>query len=120
MVRDTLAIMRSADRVRHASIRMGNQHGGMVIFADDRTHRWNVVVYGLPAPLPGEVCQFWFITDTGMVRGVEVKNDGRWPAFMTLPMPPSGGAVMGAALTLEPEGSASAAPRGKELAHLMM
>lgn len=120
MVRDTLAIMQGADKVRHASIRMGNQQGGMVIFADDRTHRWNVVVYGLPAPLPGKVCQFWFITDTGMVRGVEVKTDERWPAFMTLPMPPSGGTVMGAALTIEAAGSAAAEPQGKELAHLML
>ena len=77
MVRDTLEIMRSADRVRYASIRMGDQQGGMVIFADDRTHRWNVVVYGLPAPQPGQVCQFWFITETGMVRGVEVKTGER-------------------------------------------
>jgi anti-sigma-K factor RskA len=120
MARDTLEIMRTASLVRHASIRMGAQEGGMVIFADERTHRWNVVVYGLPAPQPGQMCQFWFITETGMVRGVEVKTGERTPAFLTLPMPPSGGQVMGAALTLEPMGSSSAAPEGKELAHLML
>ncbi|HEU5154098.1 MAG TPA: anti-sigma factor [Gemmatimonadales bacterium] len=120
MARDTLEIMRSADRVRHASIRMGEQQGGMVIFADDRTHMWNVVVYGLPAPEPGKMCQFWFITETGMVRGVEVKTGEGTPAFLTLPMPPSGGPVMGAALTIEPMGSSSAQPEGKELAHLML
>ncbi len=120
MARDTLEIMRTANLVRHASIRMGEQEGGMVIFADERTHRWNVVVYGLPAPQPGQMCQFWFITETGMVRGVEVKTGERTPAFLTLPMPPSGGPVMGAALTLEPRGSASPGPEGKELAHLMM
>jgi anti-sigma-K factor RskA len=120
MARDTLEIMRTASLVRHASIRMGAQEGGMVIFADERTHRWNVVVYGLPAPQPGQMFQFWFITETGMVRGVEVKTGERTPAFLTLPMPPSGGQVMGAALTLEPMGSSSAAPEGKELAHLML
>jgi anti-sigma-K factor RskA len=120
MARDTLGIMRTADRVRHASIRMGEQQGGMVIFADDRTHRWNVVVYGLPAPQPGKVCQFWFITETGMVRGVQVKTGEATPAFLTLPMPPTGGTVMGAALTLEPMGSSSPGPEGKELAHLML
>ena len=120
MARDTLEIMRTASLVRHASIRMGAQEGGMVIFADERTHRWNVVVYGLPAPQPGQMCQFWFITETGMVRGVVVKTGEGTPAFLTMPMPPSGGQVMGAALTLEPMGSSSAAPEGKELAHLML
>jgi hypothetical protein len=120
MVRDTLEIIRSADKVRHASIAMGPRHGGLMIFADDRTHRWNVVVYGLAPPVPGEVCQFWFITDSGMVRGVEVKTGDSGPAFLTLAMPPGGRTVMGAALTLEPSGSSGPTPRGRELAHLMM
>jgi anti-sigma-K factor RskA len=119
-VRDTLEIIRSAAKVRHASIAMGKEHGGLVIFADDRTHRWNVVVYGLSAPPPGEVCQFWFITDSGMVRSVEVKSNGSGPAFMTLPMPPRGGTVMGAALSMEPAGGTSDKPAGTVLAHLMM
>jgi hypothetical protein len=120
MVRDTLGIIQSAAKVRYASITMGQHQGGLVIFADERTHRWNVVVYGLPAPAPGEVCQFWFITDEGMVRGVEVRPDQRGPAFMTLPMPPRGGTVMGAALTIEQAGSSGDQPKGTELAHLMM
>jgi anti-sigma-K factor RskA len=119
-VRDTLQIIQSAAKVGHASITVGKDRGGMVIFADDRTHRWNVVVYGLSAPPPGEVCQFWFITDGGMVRSVEVKATGSGPAFLTLPMPPRGGAVMGAALTLEPAGGTSSTPTGTMLAHLMM
>jgi anti-sigma-K factor RskA len=120
MARDTLEIIRTADKVRHADITMAGKQGGLVIFADDRTHRWNVVVYGLPTMRSGQVCQFWFITDSGMVRSVEVKSDGRTPALLTLPMPPSGGTVMGAALTLEPAGSSGASPQGQELAHLMM
>jgi hypothetical protein len=120
MARDTLSIIREAAMVRHASISMGGHQGGLVIFADERTHRWNVVVYGLPAPAPGEVCQFWFITETGMVKGVEVNTGPRGPAFLTLPMPPSGGEVKGAALTIEAAGSTDPAPKGPELAHLMM
>lgn len=120
MTRDTLDIIRAAGRVRHATITVGDKQGGLVIFADDRTHRWNVVVYGLPAPNPGEVCQFWFITETGMVKGVEVKTDGTVPAFLTLGMPPSGGAVKGAALTVEAAGSDFPVPQGPELAHVMM
>lgn len=120
MARDTLGIIRTAAKVRHASITMGEQRGGLVIFADERTHRWNVVVYGLPAPAPGEVCQFWFITGTGMVRSVEVRPGDDGPAFLTLPMPPTGGTVMGAALTIEPADSKGDRPQGTELAHLMM
>ncbi|HWA57670.1 MAG TPA: anti-sigma factor [Gemmatimonadales bacterium] len=120
MVRDTLGIIQGAAKVRVASITMGEHQGGLVIFADERTHRWNVVVYGLPAPARGEVCQFWFITDQGMVRSVEVQSEPHGPAFLTLPMPPRGGTVMGAALTLEPAGSSGDRPQGTTLAHLMM
>jgi hypothetical protein len=120
MARDTLGIIREAGRVRHADITMDDRKGGMVIFADDRTHRWNVVVYGLPAPPPGEVCQFWFITGSGMVRGVEVKSNDRNPAFLTLPMPNATDDFVGAALTIERQGSSGPAPRGKTLAHLML
>ncbi|HXI19766.1 MAG TPA: anti-sigma factor, partial [Gemmatimonadales bacterium] len=120
MARDTLDILRNADRVRHASITMGDHHGGLLIFADDQAHRWNVVVYGLPAPNAGQVCQFWFITESGMVRSVAVQTDARSPALLTLPMPPTGGHVMGGALTMEPVGSTGAQPEGPELAHLML
>jgi len=77
-------------------------------------------VHGLPPARPGEVYQFWFITETGMVKSVEVHVDQGTPAFMTLPMPKQGGTVMGAALTMEPAGSVSPAPEGRELAHLML
>jgi hypothetical protein len=39
---------------------------------------------------------------------------------LTVGMPPGNHHVMGAALTVEPMGSAAAAPEGKELAHLML
>ena len=120
MTRDTLGIIQTAAKVRHASITMGQQEGGLLIFADEKTHRWNVVVYGLPAPVRGEVCQFWFITSEGMVKGVQVHTDQSNPAFMTLPMPPSGGTVMGAALTLEPADSKLDQPEGKQLAKVML
>jgi hypothetical protein len=119
-VRDTLSIIRSASRVLQASISMDGHEGGMTIFADSRTHRWNVVVHGLPAAPAGEIYQFWFICDNGMVRGVTVHLDERTPAFMTLPMPKIGGTVLGAALTVEPDADTAAGPRGKTLAHLML
>ena len=120
MTRDTLGIIRQAGMVRHADITMGAHKGGLIIFADTETHRWNVMVYGLPAPLPGQVCQFWFITDSGMVKSVPVQTQMGAPAFVTLGMPSAPGRVMGAALTMESEGSSNAAPQGPQLAHLML
>jgi hypothetical protein len=120
MARDTLSIIREAELVRHASITMGEHKGGMLIFADEHTHRWNVVVYGLPAPHAGQICQFWFITDNGMVRSVPVKTTESSPAFLTLGMPSTPGKVMGAALTVESEGSSGPSPEGTTLVHLML
>ena len=118
--RDTLSIMRGAGRVLQASIKMDGHQGGLMIFADQRSRRWNVVVHGLPPAHAGEVYQFWFICENGMVRGVEVHVNETSPAFMTLSMPVEGGEVRGAALTVEPAAETSAAPTGKELAHLML
>ena len=92
----------------------------MVILADNHSHRWNVVVYGLPAPHDGQVCQFWFITDSGMVKGVAVPTSVGAATVLTVAMPPGNFKVTGAALTMEAAASAAAAPQGKELAHLML
>jgi hypothetical protein len=120
MTRDTLGIIRQAGLVRHADITMGGHKGGLLIFADTETHRWNVMVYGLPAPNPGQICQFWFITDSGMVKSVPVQTRMGAPAFVTLGMPNAPGKVMGAALTMESEGSSNSVPQGPQLVHLML
>ena len=119
-LRDSLSIMRQATRVLQAAISMQGHQGGLLIFADDKSHRWNVVMHGLPPAPPGEAYQFWFICADGMVRGGTLTPDPARPAFMTLEMPKVGGAVMGASLTMEPSSNVSAIPRGKELAHLML
>ncbi|MEO8635972.1 MAG: anti-sigma factor [Gemmatimonadales bacterium] len=119
-VQDTLSILRRAGTVRHANITMGEYQGGMVILADNQSHRWNVVVYGLPAPHDGQVCQFWFITDRGMVKGLAVPTSVGAATVLTLAMPPGNYQVKGAALTMEASASAAPAPQGKELAHLML
>jgi len=119
-IRDTLVIIRNANRVLQADIRMDGHDGGITIFADERTHRWNVVVHGLPAAQSNQVYQFWFITAGGMVRGAQLHLDETRPAFLTMGMPAEGGAVMGAALTLEPMDRPSSQPQGKQLAHLML
>jgi anti-sigma-K factor RskA len=118
-VLDTLSVMRDAQRVIQREIAMDGHRGGLLIFLDQTSHRWNVVMHGLPAAPPGSVYQFWFITDSGMVRSVELFCDDRRPAFATVGMPKTPAAIMGAALTVEPAARRSDEPSGRELAHVM-
>jgi len=115
---DTLAIIHRAGRVLQASVEMEGRRGSLVIFADEVTHRWNVVVHGLPPAPPGKRYQFWFICDDGMVRGAEIAQAG--PQMFTTGMPEGGGTVLGAALTVEPIDATDGPPQGQELAHLML
>lgn len=116
---DTLSVLRQAQQVQQASISMGGYRGGLLIFQDAVSHRWCVIVHGLPPAPSGNVYQFWFITQNGMVRSVEVNPDTARPAFMTVPMPSVKAPVMGAALTVEPMVNRSPEPRGVQLAHLV-
>ncbi len=119
-LQDTLSVMKQAAKVVQAKIMMDGKEGGMVIFADAKTHRWNVVVHGLPAPTNGRY-QFWFICADGMVRGTEVSVDPAKPMIFTTGMPePARGAVLGAALTFEPMDDREGPPRGKTLAHILL
>ena len=116
---DTLSVLRRANMVLQTQISMnGHEQGGLLIFQDAVSHRWCVIVHGLPPAPSGSKYQFWFITETGMVRSVEVNADTRRPAFMTLPMPGVAAPVMGAALTMEPVANWSDEPKGVTLAHV--
>jgi anti-sigma-K factor RskA len=117
---DTLSVIRQAGRVLYADVEAGGARGSLVIFADEVTHRWSVVVQGLPPAPAGARYQFWFICADGMVRGTEVPASQERPMMFTTGMPETGGEVMGAALTVEPEDSAGGPPRGRSLAHLML
>jgi hypothetical protein len=119
-LRDTLAIMRSPDRVRHATISLDGGRGGLILFADDRSHRWSIVVYGLRPPRPGEVLQFWSLTEAGMVRGAQLAFPATGSSMLTMEMPAAAGAVMGAAVTLEREAPRGERPTGPELVHLVL
>jgi hypothetical protein len=120
-LRDTLSIMRGG-RVLQADVEVGQTRGGILIFADEVTHRWNVVIHGLPPASPGHRYQFWFICADGMVRGTEVSADASKPTMFTtgMPRPESCAEVKGAALTEEPMADGQGPPRGKSLAHLML
>lgn len=117
-LRDTLSIMRQASKVVQAKIAMNGHDGGLLIFQDKTTHRWCVIVHGLPPAPSGQVYQFWFITENGMVRSVEVRPDQTKPALMAVAMPEKQKTIMGAALTVEPVANISPDPRGIELAHI--
>ncbi len=115
---DTLSVIRSAARVVHHEIAMDGHRGGLLIFQDETSHRWNVVVHGLPAAPPGSVYCFWFVTESGMVRSVDLRLDDGKPAFATVSMPATPAPVMGAALTVEPMLARSSQPAGREIAHV--
>jgi hypothetical protein len=115
---DTLSVIRSAARVVHHDISMDGYRGGLLIFQDETSHRWNVVVHGLPAAPAGSVYCFWFVTESGMVRSVQLPMDGSRPAFATVSMPPKAATIMGAALTVEPMLARSDQPEGREIAHV--
>ena len=115
---DTLGVLREANRIVQASIEMHGQKGGIVIFADEKTHRWRVVVHGLPAAPEGERYAFWFVTGDGMVRGPDVAVSPGRPASMVLDMPPGARLIKGGALPMEPMQGDDSTPRGPELAHL--
>jgi Anti-sigma-K factor rskA len=116
---DTLSVLRRANMVLQTQISMDGHHGGLLIFQDAVSHRWAVIVHGLPPAPAGNKYQFWFITESGMVRSVEVDADMQRPAFMTVPMPGVAAPVKGAALTMEPVVNRSDEPKGVTLAHVV-
>ena len=85
--RDTLTVALGPDRVLQATIEVEGRRGGFLILADETTHRWKVVVYGIPRAKLGERYTFWFITGDGMVHGAEVDCDENTPAVLLLDMP---------------------------------
>jgi anti-sigma-K factor RskA len=119
-LQDTLSVMRGAGRVLQASVDMNGGHGGVLIFADERTHRWNVVVHGLPPAPPNGRYQFWFVCEEGMVRGREIDMPRAALASFTTGMPTVPCTVKGAALSVEPMDATTGPPKGDVIAHLMM
>lgn len=117
-VRDSLSTALGSDLVLQAAIEYQGRRGGMMILGDERTHRWKVVVHGIPAAPRGQRYTFWFLTADGMVRGAEVECDENNPAVLVLDMPPGARLIRGGSLTVEPADGDRNVPRGMELAHL--
>ena len=119
-LQDTMSVARQAGRMLHASFAMDGKTCGMMILADEHTHRWSVVVHGLPPARAGEKYQFWFITDGGMKQGVALEVVPGKVATFTTGMPPGGARVMGAALSVEPMDNGGPEMKGPELAKIML
>jgi hypothetical protein len=116
--RDSLSVALGPDRVLQATIEVEGRRGGLLILADETTHRWKVVVYGIPRAKQNERYTFWFITGDGMVRGAEIDLDEKTPAVLLLDMPPGAPVIRGGALTIELRNADPSVPAGRELAHL--
>ena len=120
MARDTLEIMRTADRVRHASIRMGEQQGGMVIFADrpyPHVECRDLRPAGAGARKDVPVLVHYGDRNGAGSRGEDRGRDSRVPdaADASERRPRDGSCADAGADRIS-----SAAPEGKELAHLML
>jgi anti-sigma-K factor RskA len=124
-LQDTLSIMRQANRILQATVDVDGSKGSLFIFADEATHRWNVVIQGLPPAPEGRRYQFWFICAESadrMVRGTVVPASTQRPTIFATDMPDAQAcrSVIGAALTEEPATGGQGPPRGRELVELML
>lgn len=120
---DTLSIVRKAGKVVYASLAMpGQVGGGVVLFDDATTHRWQVVAHGLPVLPVGQRYQFWFIGEDGMLRGLPLTPSAAGSASLITGMPDSPpGKIMGAAITIESDQDApNPAGHGPKVATLML
>jgi hypothetical protein len=120
---DQLVALQRADRIVQANFAMDSLPGEIVIFADTATHHWNVVVRGLPSGAKGVKHTFWFVTDKGTRRSVEVPATPSRVASFSVGMPWEDGKMMdvkGAGLSAEPMDSQGDTPKGQVLALLSM
>ncbi|HKW40245.1 MAG TPA: anti-sigma factor [Gemmatimonadales bacterium] len=117
-IEDSLSAILGAERVLQKTITGPGYEGGVLIFYDQDTQRWNVVVHDLPAARAGETYQLWYVTGGGLLPGPEIRVNGSRPTFLTLPAPGPSGNVIGAVLTVGPAGASSGQPRGVKLARL--
>ena len=119
---DTLSIARQASTVVYASLAMPGQQGGVVLFADATTHRWQLVAHGLPALPVGQRYQLWFVCADGMARGAPLTRTASGSASLITGMPESPpGKILGAAITIESDATApGVSEAGPKIATLLI
>lgn len=115
---DTLSLIRGpGTRVIQIPVTTGGQVGAVTIFADSTTHRWLIACHGIAPNAPGQVYQLWFITERGMRSAGLMPMPDSHPMVVAVGMPQDAGHVMGAAMSIEPQGG-SPEPRGPMVFHL--
>jgi anti-sigma-K factor RskA len=117
-IKDSLSAIVGAERVLQETVRHDGHEGGFLIFYDQDTERWNVVMHDLPPASAGEEYQLWFITNRGLLPGPVLRANGARPTFRTLPAPGRANEVVGAILIVGPPDHVSGRPRGVELARV--
>jgi hypothetical protein len=120
-LQDTVAtfLHGAATRLIQIPVSTGGRVGSVTIFADSVGHRWLVRCDGLAVNAPDQAYQLWFITRDGMRSAALMPMDADQPMVMALDLPPEGGPVLGAALSIEPR-AGSVAPRGPVVFHLLL
>ena len=119
-LQDTLSITRQANRILQANVEVGDTKGGMLIFADEVTHRWNVVIHGLPPPRRAIATSSGSSAATAWSGAMRSRQTRRGRPSSPPAKAQSCPAVKGAALTEEPMADEQGPPRGKSLAHVML
>jgi hypothetical protein len=114
-VQDSLSSILGAERLLQQTIPGKGHAGGVVLFYDEDTGRWNVAIHDLPPIQDGQVYRLWFLTERGVLPGPVLRSQGSRPTFVTLA---SRRDVVAAKLTLEPVDGRMDRPRGAVLAYL--
>lgn len=101
--RDTLDFLRRpGSRVYQIAFETAGRPGTLTIIADSATHRWLVACHHMTPNAPGEAYQVWFLTEAGPVSALVMPMRDPGPMIAAIPMPAA--RVVGAAMSVEPEG----------------
>jgi hypothetical protein len=120
-IQDTLSAVLGAERVLQETIKRPGYKGGVLIFYDQDTQRWNVVLHDLPPARRGETYQLWFLSGARrLLPGPRLDANGLRPTFFAMPAPGPSSDVIGAVLTVGPVSptAGGSPPPGVELARL--
>ena len=98
---DTLSVIRAAQKVMHVPLSVEGSRAGLVIFEDTETHRWTVVVHGIPEAPEGERYALWWVCEEGMREGTALPATMNGTAVLVVPMPQDLGEILAASITRE-------------------
>lgn len=109
---DTLSSIRTANRVLQTQLAIAGQRATIVVFENERTQQWTVMINGLPPAPAGERYGIWFVCEKGMRQGASLPGS-RGTTILVVPKPTDLGAVLTASLTVESERMTNGMPVSK-------